>query len=81
MYPENLEKPQNSLFPGVLRLFLRFDCQKPEYTIDEAESARGNTPGRLADAAASLCVESVGATEGTWTRAEAEKRKGLVGRG
>ena len=37
--------------------------------------------GRLANAAASLCVESVGATEGAWTRAEAEQRKGLVGRG
>ncbi len=30
--------------------------------------------GRFANAAASLCVESVGATEGTWTRAEVEQR-------
>jgi hypothetical protein len=34
VYPENIEKPQNSLFPGVLRLFPRFDCQKPDYTMD-----------------------------------------------
>ena len=47
--------------------------------ILEGESLAGC--GRLANAAASLCVESVGATEGAWTRAEAEKRKGLVGRG
>lgn len=30
--------------------------------------------GRFANAAASLCVESVGATEGRWTRADAEAR-------
>ena len=30
--------------------------------------------GRFANAAASLCVETVGATEGTWTRAEVEQR-------
>lgn len=47
--------------------------------ILEGESFLGC--GRLANAAASLCVESVGATEGAWTRAEAEQRKGLIGRG
>ena len=32
--------------------------------------------GRFACAAASLCVETVGATDGAWTRADAEKRMG-----